>query len=266
MWLADPGSISFLANEADQILSQRGSEQAFRRRGLARVDSDLDSAGYGFESESLIDGVRDRVGKVGDEYDVLGRPLLREGVVCSGCRDGGTVSVVNGAAGLQHYLAKLVSSHTRRTPGHAARAPHRRSGPVALCEEEPDHLGGRVGAHRVGEGPDRAPSVPRVPAATHRPGLSEDDAGDVGVHGAGSRRGQWCAHRGQGFGTCHPVGRHHPRRRPGTGRKRAPRRAQLQRRRSGPSGTQTGEPASSAQAASPTPGGGTRCTAPSSGT
>jgi hypothetical protein len=162
------------------------------------VDSDLDGAGYGFESESLIDGVRDRVGKVGEEYDVLGRPLLREGVVCSGCRDGGTVSVVNGAAGLQHYLSKLVSSHTRRTPGHAARAPHRRSGPVALCEEEPDHLGGRVGAHRVGEGPDRAPSVPRVPAATHRPGLSEDDAGDVGVHGAGGGVGSGALIEGKG--------------------------------------------------------------------
>jgi hypothetical protein len=93
VWLADPGSISFLANEADQILSQRGSEQAFRRRGLAQVDSDLDSAGYGFESESLINDVRDRVGKVGEEYDVLGRPLLREGVVCSGCRDGRTISL-----------------------------------------------------------------------------------------------------------------------------------------------------------------------------
>ena len=59
-------------------------------------------------------------------------------------------------------------------------------GPVALCEEEPDHLGGRVGPPRVGVGPDRAPPVPRVPAAMHRPGLSEDDAVDVGVHGAGA--------------------------------------------------------------------------------
>ena len=34
--------------------------------------------------------------------------------------------------------------------GHAGRAPHRRLGPAALRGEEPDHLGGRVGAHRVG--------------------------------------------------------------------------------------------------------------------
>ena len=70
--------------------------------------------------------------------------------------------------------------------GHATRVPHRRSGPVALCEEEPDHLGGSIGAPRVGVGPDRVPSVPGVSAAMHRPRLSEDDAVEVGVHGAGA--------------------------------------------------------------------------------
>jgi hypothetical protein len=65
----------------DLVCSQRGRSDlvsTWQRAGvptagLARVNRDLDSAGYGFESESLIDGVRDRVGKVGEKYDVLGR-------------------------------------------------------------------------------------------------------------------------------------------------------------------------------------------------
>ena len=63
---------------------------------------------------------------------------------------------------------------------------HVRSAPAALREEEADHLGGGVGASRIGVGPDWASPEPRVPAAVDRPGLGEDDAVGVGVHGAGA--------------------------------------------------------------------------------
>jgi hypothetical protein len=47
---------------------------------------------------------------------------------------------------------------------------------MVLCEEESDHLGGGVGAHGIGVGPDWAAPVPCVAAAVHYPRLSEDSA------------------------------------------------------------------------------------------
>ena len=83
------------------------------------------------------------------------------------------------------YLSQLV----RTRVGPRATLPGRRT--VAqvlwLCARKNRTISadesGRIGSVKD---PIRAPSVPRVPAATHRPGLSEDDAVEVGVHGAGA--------------------------------------------------------------------------------
>jgi hypothetical protein len=80
------------------------------------------------------------------------------------------------------YLSQLV----RTRVGPRATLPGRRT--VAqvlwLCARKNRTISadasGRIGSVKD---PIRAPSVPRVPAATHRPGLSEDDAVEVGVHG-----------------------------------------------------------------------------------
>src|SRR6478609_3078814 len=64
---------------------------------------------------------------------------------------------------------------------------HLRSAPAALREEEAHHLGGGVGASRIGVRPDWASPVPRVPAAMDRPGFSDDDVVDVTVRSACAR-------------------------------------------------------------------------------
>src|SRR3954471_8346351 len=92
-----------------------------------------------------------------------------------------------------HVGSRTIARQAGGAPRSTARrhAPPRAvgSGPTAVGKEEPHHLRGRVGAHGVGVGPDRAAAEPGVPAAVHGPGLDHDGTVGVGVDRAGGGAG-----------------------------------------------------------------------------